>query len=57
MWTGFPTRQCYSPISGLEEFPLLFGHIRAMVFIVIFCIGKLDRSSNKDGADYEQSRP
>jgi hypothetical protein len=41
----------------LEQFPLPFGHSRVTVLIVIFCIGKIDRSSDKDGSDYEQSRP
>jgi hypothetical protein len=31
--------------------------VRLIAETVIFCIGKIDRSSDKDGADYEQSRP
>ena len=37
--------------------PVAFGHSRAMMPIIIFCLGKIDRSSNKDGSDYEQNRP
>jgi hypothetical protein len=33
----------------LEEFPL-HGHGRAMILIIIFSVGKTDRSSNKDGS-------
>ena len=33
------------------------GHGKAMTLIIIFSVGKTDRSSNKDGAGYEQNRP
>ena len=34
----------------LEEFPLHSAMAGAMVLIIIFSVGKIDRSSNKDGS-------
>ena len=37
--------------------PVALGSSGAMVPINIFCFGKVDRGSNKDGSDCEQNRP
>jgi hypothetical protein len=41
----------------LEEFPLQFGRGRAMVLVVIFGVGKINRSSNKEGSGYRGKPP
>ena len=41
----------------LEEFPLQFGRGRAMVLAVIFGVGKINRSSNKEGSGYRGKPP
>ena len=40
-----------------RRIPVAFGHGRTMVLIIIFSVGKIDRSSNKDGSGYRAKPP
>ena len=44
-----------SPLNSnmrFGEFSLHSGRTGDMLLVTIFCLGKIDRSSNKDGSDY-----
>jgi hypothetical protein len=51
MWVRAATLST-RPISIFEELPLIFASSKATMLIIIFWLDEMNRSSGKDGANY-----